>query len=131
MRALVLLAFAGAGWAHFTLEYPNSTNANADLSKENIPPCGGFNPNFNGVVSNFSVHGDWIQVNTHHPEATFRFRVATIENTTWIDLNEAVSEVGIGTFCMKSGPAPGNFTGKTGVLQVIGNGADGALFEVN
>jgi len=131
MQLLAILALTGATSAHFTLDYPNSTNPKADLTNENIPPCGGFNPNFDGLVSNFSVSGDWVQVNTHHPEAVFRFRVATIDNTTWIDLNSAISEVGLGTFCIQAGPAPANFAGKTGVLQVIGNGADGALFEVS
>jgi len=130
MQAIYFLALAGAASAHFTLDYPNSTNSKADLSNENIPPCGGFNPNFDGLVSNFSVYGDWVQVDTHHPEAVFRFRVATVDNTTWIDLNAAVSEVGLGTFCLQTGAAPSNFTGKMGVLQVIGNGHDGALFEV-
>jgi hypothetical protein len=130
MRFLALIAFAGVASAHFTLDYPNSTITKADLTNENIPPCGGFNPNFDGLVSNFSVSGDWVQVSTHHPEAVFRFRVATVDNVTWIDLNAAVSEVGLGTFCMQTGPAPANFTGKVGVLQVIGNDADGALFEL-
>lgn len=117
--------------AHFTLDYPNSTNTKNDLKNENIPPCGGFLPDLNGTLANFSVSGDWVQINTHHPEAVFRFRIATEDNHTWVDITPPVSEVGLGTFCIKTGPVPANLTGQKGVLQVAGNGADGALFEVH
>ena len=131
MRSVVYLLFAALASAHFTLDYPNSTNTENNLKNENIPPCGGFLPNLNGRLSNFSVSGDWVQVNTHHPESIFRYRIATEDNHTWIDITPPVSEVGLGTFCINTGPLLANLTGHKGVLQVVGNGGDGALFEVD
>ena len=127
---LVFLAIASVATAHFSLEYPDGLGASNDLSNEPIPPCGGFLVSLDGTLPNFSVTGDWVEIDTHHPEALFHYRVAHEDNKTWIDLNPIVQDVGNGKLCIKTGPAPTNFTGRKGVLQVVGNGHSGALFQV-
>jgi hypothetical protein len=128
IKSIFLLAVASVASAHYTLDYP--TSLGFDDAKENIAPCGGFIPNLDGTLVNFSMSGDWIQINNHHPESLLHYRVANVDNITWIDLNPIVHQVGIGKLCIKTGSVPADFLGKTGVFQVIGDGHGGALFQV-
>jgi hypothetical protein len=128
MRSILVLAAAAVASAHFTLDYPPSIGFEDD--KETIAPCGGFIPNLSGSLVNFSVSGEWIQINNHHPESLLHYRVAIEDNVTWIELNPVVQQVGIGKLCIKTGAAPAGFAGKKGVFQVIGDGHGGALFQV-
>ena len=117
--------------AHFSLEYPHGIGPSDQLSNENIPPCGGFIPNLaTATLANFSLSGDWVEIDSHHAEALFHYRVAHEDNKTWIDLNPVVYEVGIGKLCIKTGVVPAGFLGKKGILQVVGDGHGGALFQV-
>jgi hypothetical protein len=127
---LLLLVMASIASAHFSLQYPDGLGGSDELSNENVAPCGGFIVSFGKSLPNFSVTGDWVGINNFHAESLFRYRVAFEDNKTWIDLNPTVHEVGIGKLCIKTGPAPANFTGKKGVLQVVGDGHGGALFQV-
>ena len=128
MKSILLLAVAAGVQAHFTLDYPASIGFSD--SNENIAPCGGFLPNLDGALVTFSVSGDWIQINNHHPESLLHYRIANENNLTWVDLNPIVHQVGIGKLCIKTGPAPAGFAGTRGVVQVIGDGHGGALFQV-
>jgi hypothetical protein len=128
MKSILLLAIAAAASAHYTLDYPTSLGFSDD--KENIAPCGGFLPNLDGTLVDFSVSGDWVAINNHHPESLLHYRVANEDNLTWVELNPIVHQVGIGKLCIKTGPAPSDFVGKRGVLQVIGDGHGGALYQV-
>ena len=128
MKSLLLLAAAAGVSAHFTLDYPSSVGFSDE--KENIAACGGFIPNLDGALVNFSVSGDWIQINNHHPESLLHYRIANENNLTWVDLNPIVHQVGIGKLCIETGPAPSEFAGTRGVVQVIGDGHGGALFQV-
>jgi len=127
---LLFLTFVSIAAAHFSLEYPDGLGGSDEVSNENIPPCGGFIVSFGAALPNFSVGGDWVEINTHHAEALFRYRVAYEDNKTWIDLNPPVHEVGLGKLCIHTGTVPANFAGKKGVLQVVGDGHGGALFQV-
>ena len=121
--------FASIVNAHFTLDYPDAVGDSLD--NDAIPPCGGYVVHLEGTLHNFSIMGDWVQINTHHPESLFHYRAAYENNKTWIDLTPIVEEVGLGKLCIQTGPVPANFTGKKGVLQVVGDGHSGALFQVS
>src|SRR5579862_2125222 len=128
---VLLASLLSVATAHFSLEYPHGIGPSDQLSNENVAPCGGFIVKFGSTIANFSVAGDWVEIDTKHPEALFRYRVASEDNKTWIDLNPPVHEVGIGKLCIKTGPANASFVGKRGVLQVVGDGHGGPLFQVS
>jgi len=129
MKAIAVLSLAACASAHFTLDYPTSIGFSDE--NENIAPCGGFIPNLGGSLVNFSIAGDWIQINNHHPESLLHYRISNEDNTTWLDLNPIVHQVGLGKLCIKTGAAPERFLGTRGVIQVVGDGHGGALFQVS
>jgi len=126
--SIVIATLVASAFAHFTLDYPASVGFSD--SNENIAPCGGFVPNLDGALVDFPIAGGWIQINNHHPESLLHYRVSNERNLTWLDLNPIVHQVGIGKLCIKTGPVPDRFLGTRGVVQVVGDGHAGALFQV-
>jgi hypothetical protein len=71
MKVLLILILTLTSYvcAHFTLDDPESFGF--EDAYEPIAPCGGFLHDLNGQLVNFSISGDWIQINNHHPKSYF------------------------------------------------------------
>jgi hypothetical protein len=129
ITTLLLSLLATQTSAHFYLTHPQGLGTNAN--NEEISPCGGFMPTFTDTTD-YYVGGDAINVVTSHPQVNMLFR-ATLDTTAqgnWSVLYPVIATYGLGSFCIPTVPAPKEFAGKNGVVQVIQNGEDGLLFQV-
>ena len=116
---------------HFLLNYPQTLGF--DDSNEGQSPCGGFDVVFTGNVTNVTVDSFPVSLRSTHPQADWLFRV-TLDKTNpsnWTNLLPVVSEIGLGAFCIPNLKVPANFVGQQGVVQVVQNAADGALYQVS
>jgi len=123
-----LLSFQAT--AHFILQYPPSLGFDDDT--ESTAPCGGFTVSFNSSDASVPIGGFPISMLSTHPAADWLFR-ATLDQQApfnWTNLLPVVSEVGLGQFCIPDFQTPSDFSGKSGVLQVIQHGPDGILYQV-
>ena len=132
MKTLYLLAIVKAAIAHFTLDYPYSLGFDDD--KEPTAPCGGFEISFNGTanITNFPLSGGFISIDTHHPASNFTYNIALegdIDN--FKPILPKVVETGIGELCIRTDRLNESWEGKRGVLQVVGDGPDGVLYQVS
>lgn len=115
---------------HFTLQYPPPVGPFND-DTEGTGPCGGLDPTFTDVTD-FHVGGDAIAVRSTHPQANWWFR-ATLDKTAqgnWTNLAPEVAQVGLGDFCQQALIVPSSYVGKQGVVQIIQDAVDGALYQV-
>ncbi|EGX49183.1 hypothetical protein AOL_s00078g567 [Orbilia oligospora ATCC 24927] len=122
---LPLLPFAAA---HFLLNTPPTIGFSDD--EEGTYPCGSFNVTDRKTVTDFPIVGIPISVTSTHPEDTWFFRVALLNDTeNWVDLLPAISQQGTGDFCNPSVPGPAAWEGEDGVLQIVASAPDGYLFQ--
>lgn len=115
---------------HFTLQYP--TTLGFDDSSEGTGPCGGFDPSFT-KTQDFHIGGDVIAVTSTHPQADWKFR-ATLDKTAqgnWTNIIPEVSQSGLGAFCEQGLTLPSSFAGQQGIIQIIQDATDGALYQVS
>jgi hypothetical protein len=115
--------------AHFLLLSP--TSAGFDDNKEDVNPCGGFVPNFDNSTD-FFVDGDSIAVQSTHPVANWLFR-ATLDDAAagnWTNLVPSILQNGVGDFCKTDVTVPASYAGQQGVIQIIQEATDGALYQV-
>jgi hypothetical protein len=122
------LAFTPLASAHFLLKYP--TTVGFDDDNEGKSPCGGFT-NFTGDGTTIQVGGFPIQLQSTHPEADWQFRAMQgTTGTNWTTLMPVIHQVGLGDFCIPDFKVPDSWAGKSGLLQIIQNAADGELYQV-
>jgi hypothetical protein len=127
---LSLSALTTLTTAHFLLNYPPTLGF--DDSIEGTSPCGGFPVVFNSSDVQVQVDGFPIALRSTHPEADWLFR-ATLsqqEPFNWTNLLPVVHETGLGDFCIPDFKVPAEFTGQTGLLQIMQEAADGPLYQV-
>jgi hypothetical protein len=128
-RPSYLLLAVTAASAHFNLREPAPIGF--DDKSEGQGPCGGFDAKSRDGVSDWPIGGSAIHVQTTHSGATWTYKAALLNDTeTWIDLIPAVSQKGLGDFCLPSVPAPAGWAGQEGVIQVVQKAMDGALYQV-
>ena len=129
VSVLCLVLLAGQSCAHFVLHSPPTVGFNDD--NEGKAPCGGFNPPFKDP-SDFHVGGDAIALTTTHPTANWLFRASLDTDAAggFTDLLPAVSQTSLGDFCEPDITVPSSWAGKSGVLQIVQDAADGILYQV-
>ena len=115
--------------AHFLLNYPPSLGFDDD--NEGTSPCGGFPVVFNSSDVQVPVDGFPIALMSTHPEADWLFRVSLSQQEpfNWTNLLPVVHETGLGDFCIPNFKVPADFAGRSGVLQVMQDAADGELYQ--
>lgn len=127
---LFLLTILSLSWAHFLLNYPATIGFSDD--NEGSAPCGGFPVSFSNTTV-FHVGGDAIALTSTHPQAEWLFR-ATLDKTAsgnWTDLLPAISQTALGSFCETGVTVPTAWAGQQGIIQIVQNAADGALYQVS
>ncbi len=129
MKFLVLLVAVPAALAHFTLDFPPTTGFDED--QEPNAPCGGFNPNVNNLTA-WPLSGGQIALDSHHPQMTILYRAQLMGSSSWFNLTDGfVQMTGLGELCITAPALPSNWSGKAGVIQVIGQPPDGILYQVS
>jgi len=128
-KLLLLLAAVPAALAHFTLDFPPTTGFDED--QEPNAPCGGFNPSSDNLTA-WPLSGGEIALDSHHPTLTILYRAQLMGASSWINLTDGfVVMTGLGELCINPPVSlPSNWTGKAGVIQVIGQPPDGILYQV-
>lgn len=125
---LLLLLTAAPVFAHYTLDYPFTTGFDED--QEPNSPCGGFTPDITNLTA-WPLSGGEISIDSHHPQMTLLYRAQLMGEDTWVNLtNGFLLMTGLGELCINAGPVPGNWSGKVGVVQTIGQPPDGILYQV-
>ena len=115
--------------AHFTLDFPPTTGF--DDSQEPTAPCGGFNPNSNNLTA-WPLSGGQIALDSYHPQITLLYRAQLMGSSSWLNLTDGfVQMTGFGKLCITAPALPSNWSGKAGVIQVIGQPPDGILYQVS
>ena len=127
------LLFAGSSnvvHAHFRLDYPVSLGFNEDT--EPTYPCGGSPIVFADNDTSIPVDSFPIGLLSTHPQGDFSYRVALgqKEPYQWVELL-AVTETGLGNFCLPNLKAPASYAGSSGLIQVVGQVGDGTLYQVS
>ncbi|KAK3938584.1 hypothetical protein QBC46DRAFT_317401 [Diplogelasinospora grovesii] len=131
MHRSVLLAVAALRFAsaHFTLQIP--TAIGLDDGKEATSPCGNSNPaNRSAGVSNWGISGSNVGVMSTDPSVTWELNAALLSDPTkFVPLVQKFAQNGAGEICFPKIPAPAEWEGKDGVLQVVQHGPDGDLYQ--
>ncbi|OHE98374.1 hypothetical protein CORC01_06370 [Colletotrichum orchidophilum] len=123
-----LLLLASTASAHFSLTLPKPLGDSDD--NEATAPCGGYTASSSSPATDFYVDGDAIGMENGHPQTNWLFR-ATLDETAaggWKQLFPIVMQTGLGNFCEPKVVAPGNWTGKRGVVSVVAHSPDGLLY---
>jgi hypothetical protein len=130
MKILYLLNFfTTIVFAHFTLDYPPTTGFDED--QEPNPPCGGFPPSLSNLTE-WPLVGGEIALDLHHPYALFLFRAQLVGSDSWVNVSDGfVYMSGLGEGCIHALAVPQNWSGLTGVLQVVGQPPDAILYQVS
>ncbi|KFY19307.1 hypothetical protein V493_08025, partial [Pseudogymnoascus sp. VKM F-4281 (FW-2241)] len=125
----LLAALPAAATAKFTLSHP--TAFTSDSTSQSQPPCGASSL-VHKSSSGFYVHGDAVAVVTAGDGAGILIR-ATIDElgagANWTNLFPVVAQVGGGKFCEPLVPAPVEWAGLEGVVQVIESGEEGLSYQ--
>ncbi|KAK1546030.1 hypothetical protein CPAR01_03532 [Colletotrichum paranaense] len=123
-----LLLLASTATAHFSMTLPKPLGDSDD--NEATAPCGGYTASSSSAATDFYVEGDAIGMENGHPQTNWLFR-ATLDQTAasgWTQLFPIVMQTGLGNFCEPKVVAPGNWTGKRGVVSVVAHSPDGLLY---
>ncbi|KAK6335738.1 hypothetical protein TWF730_003116 [Orbilia blumenaviensis] len=122
---LLLLPFASS---HFLLNTPPTIGFSDD--DEGVYPCGSFDATNRKTVTDFPIAGIPISVTSTHPEDTWFFRAALLNDTeNWVDLLPAILQQGTGDFCNPIVAGPAAWEGEDGVVQIVASAPDGFLFQ--
>lgn len=129
MKVLFTLFAIPAVLAHYTLDFPPTTGF--DENQEPNAPCGGFNPSASNVTA-WPLTAGQISIDSHHPVMTLLYRAQLMGADSWVNLTDGfVTVSGLGELCINAvGSLPSSWSGKIGVVQVIGEPADGILYQV-
>lgn len=130
-HAISILLFSTFATAHFILLWPPS--AGFDEDEEPTSPCGSFTPEVNSSSPDLHVDKFAVSIQNVHPEGQWGFRATTDTEPPYnfVDIVPLVKTTAIGDFCLDEMSAPSNFAGKSGILQVVDNSADGILYQVS
>jgi hypothetical protein len=129
MQHLLLLALVPAALAHFHLLAPSPLGD--DTTKEATAPCGGYKIDLSDP-QDVHVDGEPFVVQSSHPQSNWLIR-ATFDDDAdddWVQIYPILQQSGLGTFCLPDVTFPSNYTGKTGIISVVGSGDDGMLYQV-
>ncbi|KAK6538480.1 hypothetical protein TWF694_010063 [Orbilia ellipsospora] len=128
LKYTVLLALLPLTYAHFSLNFPPTMGFSDD--DEDKYPCGGFDVQSRKLVTDLPVAGAPISVTSTHPQDTWFFRAALLNDTeNWVDLQPAVDQQGTGKFCASRVRGPAGWENQDAVLQVVAIAPDGFLFQ--
>ncbi|KAK6342374.1 hypothetical protein TWF718_007774 [Orbilia javanica] len=121
------LLLAPLATSHFLINYPESIGFSDDDQSEY--PCGGFEVTTRDSVTDFPISGIPISLTTTHPQDTWFFRAALLNDTeNWVSLSPAIQQTGRGDFCSTNVKGLAQWEGQDAVLQVVTNAPDGFLF---
>lgn len=129
-QTLLTLALTTLASAHFELLYPPT----AGFVSEDEPqsPCGGASVNVDSDSPEVQVGQFAISVMSSHPTSDWQFSAST--NTeppfNFTPIANVVRSEGSGEFCLPALSAPEGFAGSAGVIQVVGSGHGGFLYQV-
>ncbi|KAF3904232.1 hypothetical protein ABW21_db0207719 [Orbilia brochopaga] len=127
-RHALLLPLLPLATAHFLLNSPPTIGFSDD--DEGDYPCGSFDATSRKTVTDFPTGGLPISLTSTHPEVTWFYRAALLNDTnTWVDLSQAIDQVGQGNFCSQNVPGLAAWEGKDAVLQIAASAPDGWLFQ--
>lgn len=129
-KVLALLAVLPSTFAHFILNYPTALGVFKD-EEEGTAPCGGYDINFSGNVTEIPVGGFAVALMSTHPQADWLYRITTSteEPYNWTNILPVVSESGLGAFCLPDLTVPSSFVGQQAIIQVTQDAADGELYQ--
>ncbi|KAF3902893.1 hypothetical protein AA313_de0208848 [Arthrobotrys entomopaga] len=128
LKYTILMALLPLTYAHFSLNFPPTMGFSDD--DEDTYPCGGFDVQSRKIVTDYPVAGAPISVTSTHPQDTWFFRAALLNDTeNWIDLQPAVDQEGTGKFCASRVRGPPGWENQDAVLQVVAVAPDGFLFQ--
>ncbi|KFZ01045.1 hypothetical protein V501_10249, partial [Pseudogymnoascus sp. VKM F-4519 (FW-2642)] len=126
---LTLALLAQATTATFTLSHPLPFGSKS--TSQSQPPCGA-SPLLLESTTGFYVGGDAVAVVSSGDGANILIR-ATIGDlagdANWTDLFPVVQQRGGGKFCEPLVPAPVEWAGREGVVQVIESGEEGLSYQ--
>lgn len=73
-----------------------------------------------------------VEIFSSHPAGSWSFFATTGTESPYnfTEIVPVINSTGIGEFCLTNLRAPGDFAGKSGVLQVIDRSVDGILYQV-
>lgn len=132
LPTVVLLLASSSNFvsAHFRLDYPISLGFDEDTEPEY--PCGGSPIRFADNDTSVPVDSFPIALLSTHATGNFSYRAALgqQEPFQWVELL-AVSENGLGNFCLPNLRAPAAYAGSSGLIQVVGQLGDGDLYQVS
>jgi len=130
-KVLALLAVLPSTFAHFILNYPTALGVFKD-EEEGTAPCGGYDINFSGNVTEVPVGGFAVALMSTHPQADWLYRITTSteEPYNWTNILPVVSESGLGAFCLPDLTVPSSFVGQQAIIQVTQDAVDGELYQV-
>lgn len=127
---LTLVLAAQAASATFTLSHPHPFGTKS--TSQSQPPCGA-SPLLLESTTGFYVGGDAVAVVSAGDGANILIR-ATIGDlagsANWTNLFPVVQQRGGGKFCEPLVPAPVEWAGMEGVVQVIESGEEGLSYQV-
>ncbi|KAJ6257454.1 hypothetical protein Dda_7238 [Drechslerella dactyloides] len=124
----LLLSLLPLARAHFLLNSPPTIGFSDD--DEGDYPCGSFDASSRTTVTNFPSGGIPISLTSTHPQVTYFYRVALLNDTNaWVDLHQPIAQVGQGKFCSQDVPGLAAWEGQDAVLQIAASAPDGWLFQ--
>ncbi|KAI1434380.1 hypothetical protein GGR50DRAFT_704306 [Xylaria sp. CBS 124048] len=134
LQSLVAIVslLAAATHAHFTVQLPNPVGPLKE-DDEGQSPCGGYTADLTTMATtDFHVGGDAIGSTSTHPTTNWLYRITTDPTASgnWTQIyNGIVQQTGAGEFCAKDVTIPPEFVGQKAILNIVGNGPDGLLFQ--
>jgi len=113
---------------HFLLNFPPTIGFDDD--KEGTYPCGSFDITSRENVTDYPIGGSPIALVSTHPQATWEFRAALLNDTdNWTNILPVILQNGQGDFCPTGITIPSAWEGQDGVIQVVQDAADGFLYQ--
>lgn len=118
-----------AATATFTLSHPIPFGSHS--TSQSQPPCGASSLLL-GTTTGFYVGGDSVAVVSAGDGASILIRatIGDLGSANWTNLFPVVAQRGGGKFCEPLVPAPVEWAGLEGVVQVIESGEEGLSYQV-
>lgn len=135
LLAITLISMQSLASAHFTLTYPSTRGF--DETKEATAPCGGYNTASSQRVQ-MPINSSFIEINSGHTSYTYVINALAKNDPTTSDFSNATNLVQVaqgGRAYPQAACLPLAFNdikSNTNVtLQIVYNGGDGLLYQVN
>jgi hypothetical protein len=125
----ISLALAPTAHAHFTLAHPEAFGSHSTTQSK--APCGDTELLYDDSTD-YYVGGDAVAVITEDKSARILIRAVVGSNVegNWTNLFPIVAQSGEGAFCEPLVPAPLEWVGRDGIIQVIQSGKEGLSYQV-